>query len=86
MTTGLDWIGKRIDQISAESRGLGRTQERGAVAAYLNSFAATFEHQPVINVRTLISQLALDIAEGKHLTDSQDRTETGTELPQEEDK
>jgi hypothetical protein len=86
MTTGMDWIGKRIDEISAESRGLGRTQERGAVIAYLNNFVANFEHKPVINVRQLIAQIAIDLGDGKHLVESQDRTETGTELPQEENK
>lgn len=72
MTTGLDWIGRRITEISSESVGLGRTQERTAVIAYLNDLVANFEHKPVINVRQLIAQIAIDLGDGRHLAEGKE--------------
>lgn len=67
MTTGMDWIGRRIDQISAESERNGRLLERADVADYLGKFAREFERTPALNPRALIVELAQDILNGKHL-------------------
>lgn len=67
MTTGMDWIGRRIDQISSESRNLGRMEERADIAKYLNDFATGFERTPVLNVRLMVAELAQEILDGKHL-------------------
>ena len=67
MTTGMDWIGKRLDEAVAASKTEGRLSEREAIAVYLEGVLKNFQKPSVFNFPAFMTALIADIRKGEHL-------------------